>query len=81
MCGAAQARPRNTEAMIIGTSKNSCAAKGALTAAAGSHRDLRAAEVVEQDITLNEDGEIDEFRTKLRVSFKHKKAKSWLASQ
>ena len=63
---------------IIGTSKKSWedAAKGALTTAAGSLRELRVAEVVEQDITLNEKGEIDEFRTKLRVSFKYKKSKS-----
>lgn len=63
---------------IIGTSKKSWedAAKAALTTAAGSLRELRVAEVVEQDITLDEEGKIDEFRTKLRVSFKYKKSKS-----
>ena len=63
---------------IIGTSKKSWedAAKAALTTAAGSLRELRVAEVVEQDITLDDEGEIDEFRTKLRVSFKYKKSKS-----
>ena len=61
---------------IIGTSKKSWedAAKGAISTAAASLRDLRVAEVVEQDITLNEKGEIDEFRTKLRVSFKYEKS-------
>jgi hypothetical protein len=58
---------------IIGTSKTSWedAAKEALVAAAGSLRDLRVAEVVEQDISLDAKGEIDVFRTKLRVSFKY----------
>jgi flavin-binding protein dodecin len=31
------------------------------------------AEVVAQDISLGEDGKIDAFRTKLRVSFKYEK--------
>jgi len=57
---------------IIGTSKTSWeeAAKEALWAAAGNLRDLRVAEVVQQDITLNAEGQIELFRTKLRVSFK-----------
>ena len=37
---------------------------------------LRVAEVVEQDLTLDDKGEIDEFRTKLRVSFKYRSSKS-----
>ncbi|HEY1926264.1 MAG TPA: dodecin domain-containing protein [Caulobacteraceae bacterium] len=58
---------------IIGTSKNSWedAAREALSAAAGSLRELRVAEVVELDITLGAKGEIDTFRSKLRVSFKY----------
>lgn len=60
---------------IIGTSKKSWedAAKEALTTAASSLRDLRVAEVVAQDITLSDKGEIEAFRTKLRVSFKYEK--------
>jgi flavin-binding protein dodecin len=60
---------------IIGTSKKSWedAAKAALSAAASSLRDLRVAEVIEQDITLDEKGEVETFRTKLRVSFKYEK--------
>lgn len=60
---------------IIGTSKTSWedAAKSALSTAAGSLRDLRVAEVVEQDIALGDNGKIDSFRTKLRVSFKYEK--------
>jgi flavin-binding protein dodecin len=58
---------------IIGTSRTSWeeAAKEALAAAAGSLRDLRVAEVVEQDIALGADGSLEAFRTKLRVSFKY----------
>ena len=58
---------------IIGTSKTGWedAAREALSAAAGTLRDLRVAEVVELDIALGPNGEIDSFRSKLRVSFKY----------
>ena len=58
---------------IIGTSAKSWedAAREALTAAAGSLRELRVAEVVELDITIGSNGDIDTFRSKLRVSFKY----------
>lgn len=58
---------------IIGTSKTGWedAAKQALTVAAASLRDLRVAEVVAQDITMGDDGKIEAYRTKLRVSFKY----------
>lgn len=60
---------------IIGTSSKSWedAAREALSTAASSLRDLRVAEVVAQDIALGEDGKIEMFRTKLRVSFKYEK--------
>jgi flavin-binding protein dodecin len=60
---------------IIGTSKTSWedAAKQALVTAAESLRELRVAEVIEQDITLSEKGQIELYRTKLRVSFKYDK--------
>lgn len=60
---------------IIGTSSKSWeeAAREALSTAASSLRDLRVAEVVAQDIALGEDGKIETFRTKLRVSFKYEK--------
>jgi flavin-binding protein dodecin len=41
------------------------AAREALTMAASSLRDLRVAEVMAQDVTLGDDGEIESFRTKL----------------
>ncbi len=56
---------------IIGTSKDSWekAALVAVERANKSLRDLRVAEVVQQDLVI-EDGKIEAFRTKLRVSFK-----------
>jgi flavin-binding protein dodecin len=58
---------------VIGTSPTSWedAARQAVTAASRSLRDLRVAEVVDQDLTLREDGTIESFRTKLRLSFKY----------
>ena len=58
---------------VIGTSPTSWAeaAKEALTAAAGTLRDLRVAEVVQMDVTLGENGKLEAFRTKLRISFKY----------
>ena len=57
---------------VIGTSPKSWedAAQQAVTAAAHSLRDLRVAEVVEQDLTVSDSGAIESFRTKLRLSFK-----------
>ena len=56
---------------VIGTSTQSWedAAVTAVTTARKSLRDLRVAEVVEQDLSI-EDGEVI-FRTKLRLSFKY----------
>ena len=57
---------------LIGTSTQSWedAAAAAIKAASGTLRDLRVAEVVEQDIQLGEDGALT-YRTKLQVSFKY----------
>ncbi|MGD0320802.1 MAG: dodecin family protein [Acidimicrobiales bacterium] len=57
---------------IIGTSNQSWedAASSAVKTARETLRDLRVAEVVEQDIDLG-DGDVITFRTKLRVSFKY----------
>ncbi|MCP5433575.1 MAG: dodecin domain-containing protein [Alphaproteobacteria bacterium] len=67
---------------IIGSSEKSWedAAKQALSAAAGSLRDLRVAEVVEQDIALDDAGKVQAFRTKLRVSFKYDPQKEGAAA-
>jgi flavin-binding protein dodecin len=57
---------------IIGTSTDSWekAAKAAVERASNTVRDLRAAEVVQQDLVI-EDGKVTAFRTKLSVSFKY----------
>jgi dodecin len=57
---------------LIGTSEKSWedAAKTAVERAAKSLRDLRIAEVLEQDLII-ENGKVDGYRTKLKVSFKY----------
>jgi len=57
---------------LIGTSSQSweAAAKTAVQTAAKSLRDLRVAEVVEQDMTI-ENGKVTSYRVKLNVSFKY----------
>jgi hypothetical protein len=60
---------------LIGTSTDSWeqAANNAIKEAAMTLRDLRVAEVVEQDVVI-ENGAISLFRTKVRLSFKHETA-------
>ena len=57
---------------LLGTSTESWekAAKAAVERAAASLRDLRIAEVVEQDLVI-EKGKVEAYRTKLKVSFKY----------
>ncbi len=57
---------------IIGTSPDSWedAAKSALSTAASSLRDLRVAEVTKLDVTLDDNGQVSQYRAKLTVSFK-----------
>jgi hypothetical protein len=57
---------------LVGTSSDSWekAAKAAIERASQSLRDLRVAEVVEQDLVI-EKGKVEAFRTKLKVSFKY----------
>ena len=57
---------------LIGTSPESWekAAKTAVERAAQSLRDLRVAEVMEQDIELK-DGKVVAYRTKVKLSFKY----------
>lgn len=61
---------------LIGTSTESWekAAVAALKRAGKTLRDLRVAEVVEQDLVMNK-GKVEAFRTKLKVSFKYEDAK------
>ncbi len=57
---------------IVGTSSESWekAAATAVERAAKSLRDLRIAEVVEQDMQI-EDGKVSAFRIRLKLSFKY----------
>lgn len=57
---------------VIGTSSESweAAARNAVQTAGRSVRDLRVAEVVRQDVTI-ENGAITSFRVRLAVSFKY----------
>jgi len=57
---------------LIGTSSQSweAAAKVAVETASKTLRDLRVAEVVEQDMTI-ENGKVTSYRVKLNVSFKY----------
>jgi flavin-binding protein dodecin len=57
---------------LIGTSTESWqdAAATAISTARSTVRDLRVAEVVEQDVHIGDDGALT-YRTKLRVSFKY----------
>jgi flavin-binding protein dodecin len=61
---------------IIGTSSESweAAAVAAVDKARESIRQLRVAEVVEQDLDLDDNGGVT-FRTKLRLSFKYEDEK------
>jgi hypothetical protein len=57
---------------VIGVSSESwdAAAKNAVQTAAQTVRDLRVAEVVRQDLTI-EDGGVTTFRVRLSISFKY----------
>ena len=57
---------------IIGTSSESWekAAAAAVEKAAATLKDLRVAEVVQQDLQI-EEGKVAKYRTKLMVSFKY----------
>jgi len=56
---------------LVGTSTESWekAARGAVERAAQSLRDLRVAEVTEQDLVIS-DGRVEAYRCKVKVSFK-----------
>ena len=57
---------------VIGTSPDSwaAAAKNAVETAAKSVRDLRIAEVIREDVTI-ENGTVKEYRVRLGISFKY----------
>lgn len=57
---------------VIGVSSDSWedAARSAIDTASGTLRELRVAEVVRQDLTI-EDGKVATFRVRLNLSFKY----------
>lgn len=57
---------------IVGTSTTSWedATASAVATAAKTLRDLRVAEVIEQDVTI-EDGKVAQYRSRLSISFKY----------
>jgi flavin-binding protein dodecin len=57
---------------VIGVSRDSweAAAANAVEVAGKTLRDLRIAEVVRQDVTI-EDGKVSEYRVRLNISFKY----------
>jgi dodecin len=57
---------------VIGVSEESWedAARAAVTTAASTVRDLRVAEVIRQDVTI-ENGQLKSFRVRLGLSFKY----------
>lgn len=62
---------------LIGTSDESWerATANAVTEASRTLRDLRVAEVIEQDVLIDE-GRVVAFRSKVRLSFKHESPES-----
>ena len=59
---------------VIGTSSESWeqAARNAVATASGTVRDLRVAEVVKLDVTIDE-GKVSTFRARLNLSFKYER--------
>lgn len=61
---------RVTEVVGVSTESWEAAAKAAVETAAKSVRELRIAEVVRQDLTI-EDGGVKNYRVRLGISFKY----------
>ena len=61
---------RVTEVIGVSTESWEAAARSAVETAGGSIRDLRIAEVIRQDLTI-ENGNVTTFRVRLGISFKY----------
>ncbi|MBJ7453733.1 MAG: dodecin domain-containing protein [Blastococcus sp.] len=61
---------RVTEVIGVSTESWEAAARTAIETAAGSVRELRIAEVIRQDVTI-EDGQVTGYRVRLAISFKY----------
>ena len=66
----AEAVYRVTEVIGVSSESWEAAAKSAVEVAAKTVRDLRIAEVVRQDVTI-EDGKVASYRVRLGISFKY----------
>jgi flavin-binding protein dodecin len=61
---------RVTEVIGVSTESWEAAARTAIETAAGSVRELRIAEVIRQDVTI-EEGQVTGYRVRLAISFKY----------
>jgi dodecin len=61
---------RVTEVIGVSTESWEAAARTAIETAAGTVRELRIAEVIRQDVTI-ENGQVTGFRVRLAISFKY----------
>jgi len=61
---------RVTEVIGVSTESWEAAARSAIETAAGTVRDLRVAEVLRQDLTI-ENGAVTSYRVRLGISFKY----------
>jgi flavin-binding protein dodecin len=61
---------RVTEVIGVSTESWEAAARGAIETASKTVRDLRVAEVVRQDVTVGDGGEL-QYRVRLGISFKY----------
>ena len=66
---------RVTEVIGVSSESWAAAARNAVETAAGSVRDLRIAEVVREDVTI-EDGKLKNYRVRLAISFKYEPSSS-----
>ena len=64
---------RVTEIIGVSTESWEAAARTAIETAAGSVRELRIAEVIRQDVTI-ENGQVTGYRVRLGLSFKYDSA-------
>ena len=64
---------RVTEVIGVSTESWEAAARSAIETASKSVRDLRVAEVLRQDVTIAEGGELN-YRVRLGISFKYESA-------
>jgi dodecin len=64
---------RVTEVIGVSTESWEAAARSAIETASKSVRDLRVAEVLRQDVTIGDSGELN-YRVRLGISFKYESA-------